>query len=168
MNQSYRGTCPKEGDVMITKLNHANIIVSDLNRSKKFYTEVLGLEVLMETDIDESQFARGVGIPGAKVRGAFLQVPGTPTVIEMFEYTGPQRSNPIPKDWLPSDVGVGHIALEVNDLDAAYEKLEKQGVSFVSPPVTIPESHKDVGGVRFCYFKDPDGILLELIYFPPK
>jgi catechol 2,3-dioxygenase-like lactoylglutathione lyase family enzyme len=153
---------------MITKLNHANIIVSNLDRSRRFYTEILGLEILMETDIDEAQFASGVGIPGAKVRGIFLQVPGTPTVIEMFEYTGPQKSKPIPKDWLPSDIGVGHIAFEVNDLDAAYEKLRTQGVSFVSSPVTIPSSHKDVGGVRFCYFKDPDDTILELIYFPQK
>lgn len=151
---------------MITKLNHANLIVSNLERSRKFYTEVLGLKVLMETEIDEAQFARGVAIPGAKVRGIFFQVPGTPTAIEMFEYVAPMKSKTIPGDWLPSDVGVGHIAFEVDDIDAAYENLQKHNVDFVSAPVTIPTSHKDVGGVRFCYFKDPDGILLELIYFP--
>jgi catechol 2,3-dioxygenase-like lactoylglutathione lyase family enzyme len=153
---------------MITKLNHANVIVSNLERSRKFYTEVLGLEVLMETEIDEAQFARGVGIPGAKVRGIFLQVPGTPTVIEMFEYSAPAKSKPIPGDWRPNDIGIGHVAFEVDDIDAAYERLVKHDVHFVSTPVTIPVTHKDVGGVRFCYFTDPDGILLELIYFPPK
>jgi glyoxylase I family protein len=153
---------------MITKLNHANVIVSDLERSKKFYTEILGLEVLMATEIDEAQFAKGVGISGAKVKGAFLQVPGTPTVIEMFEYTAPHRSKDLAHDRLPSDVGIGHLAFEVDELDAVYERLKVRGVPFVSPPVTIPDSHKDVGGVRFCYFNDPDGILLELIYFPPK
>jgi|SRR5687768_3463725 len=151
---------------MITKLNHANLIVSNLERSKKFYTEVLGLEVLMETEIDEEQFARGVSIPGTKVKGVFFQVPGTPTAIEMFEYVAPEKSKSVPGDWLPSDIGVGHIAFEVDDIDAAYERLRKQNVTFVSEPVTLPPTHKDVGGVRFCYFKDPDGILLELIYFP--
>ena len=153
---------------MITKLNHANIIVSDLERSKKFYTEVLGLEVVMQTEIDEEQFARGVGIPGTKVRGAFLQVPGTPTVIEMFEYTAPHKSRTISPEWRPSNIGIGHLAFEVDDIDKTYSKLQEHGVPFVSTPVKIPESHKDVGGVRFCYFNDPDGILMELIYFPNK
>jgi len=153
---------------MITKLNHANVIVSDLERSIKFYTDVLGLEVLMATEIDEAQFARGVGISGAKVKGVFLQVPGTPTVIEMFEYTAPHSSKQISPSDLPSDIGIGHLAFEVHDLDVAYEKLVARGIKFVSAPVTIPETHKDVGGVRFCYFNDPDGILLELISFPSK
>ena len=153
---------------MITGLHHGNIVVSDIERSKRFYTEVLGLQVAMETEIDEPEFARGVGIPGTKVKGVFFAVPNTPTLIEMFQYVAPRASRPIPAGSLPSDIGIGHLAFQVDDIDAVYEKLREKNVPFVSGPVTLPETHKDVGGVRFCYFKDPDGVLLELIYLPSK
>ncbi len=153
---------------MITGLHHGNIIVSDIERSKKFYTDVLGLQVVMETEISESEFARGVGIPGTVVRGIFLAVPNTPTVVEMFEYVAPHKSSPRSPNALPSDIGIGHLCFQVDDIDAAYRKLKENGVPFISPPVTIPKTHKDVGGVRFCYFKDPDGTLLEILSLPQE
>jgi glyoxylase I family protein len=151
---------------MFTGFHHANIIVSDLERSKRFYTEILGLQIAMETEIDEPEFAQGVGIPGTKVRVVFLSVPNANTVIEMFEYVAPRKSKPIGNQALPSDIGIGHLAFQVADIDAAYARLRDKNVAFLSNPVSLPASHNDVGGVRFCYFKDPDGILLELIYLP--
>lgn len=151
---------------MFTGLHHGNVVVSDLERSKRFYTEVLGLQIAMETEIDEAEFARGVGIPGTKVKGVFFSIPNTPTLIEMFQYVAPRASKPVPAGSLPSDIGIGHLAFQVDDIDAVYKKLIEKNVPFVSTPVRLPESHKHVGGVRFCYFKDPDGILLELIYLP--
>lgn len=153
---------------MITGLHHGNIVVSDLERSKRFYTELLGLRVAMETEIDEREFARGVGIPGTKVRAVFFAVTNTPTLIEMFQYVGPHKSRPRSGDALPSDLGIGHLAFQVEDIDSVYKKLSEKNIPFVSTPVRIPETHKDVGNVRFCYFKDPDGTLLELIYLPHK
>jgi catechol 2,3-dioxygenase-like lactoylglutathione lyase family enzyme len=153
---------------MITGLHHGNIVVSDLERSKRFYTEILGLQIVMETEINEPEFARGVGIPGTIVRGVFLAVPNTPTVIEMFQYTAPRKSVPLNPKGLPSDIGIGHLCFQVDDIEAVYGKLKEKGIPFVSSPVTIPKTHKDVGGVRFCYFKDPDGILLEILSLPPQ
>ena len=153
---------------MITGLHHGNIVVSDIERSKKFYTQILGLQIVMETEINESEFARGVGIPGTIVRGVFLAVPNTPTVIEMFQYVAPCQSVPVCPNALPSDIGIGHLCFQVDDIEAVYRKLKEKGVPFVSSPVTLPDTHKDVGGVRFCYFKDPDGILLELLALPPQ
>jgi len=151
---------------MIEGLHHCNIIVSDIERSKRFYTEVLGLKVAMEIVIDDPEFARGVGIPGTKVRGVFFVVPNTPTMIEMFEYVAPHKSKLHSPEALPSDIGIGHVAFQVSDIDSVYETLRNKGIEFVSTPVKINPAHKDVGGVRFCYFKDPDGTLLELIYIP--
>ena len=151
---------------MISGLHHGNIIVSDIERAKKFYADVLGLQVAMQTEIDEPEFARGVGIPGTKVRAVFFSVPNTSTLIEVFQYVAPRPSKEIPAGTLPSDIGIGHLCFQVDDIDAAYERLHKNGVPFISTPVRIPTSHKDVGGVRFCYFKDPDGVLLELIHIP--
>ncbi len=151
---------------MITGFHHGNIIVSDIEKSKKFYQQILGFEVAMETEIDDAEFARGVGIRGTRVRGVFFKVPNTPTLIEMFQYTAPHESQAHDPGERPSDIGIGHFAFQVDDIDAVYAKLRESEVPFVSTPVKIAESHKDVGGVRFCYFRDPDGTLLELILIP--
>lgn len=153
---------------MITGLHHSNLVVSDLDRAKKFYTEVLGLQPVMETEIDEREFDRGVGIPGTKVRALFLAVPNSSTNIEIFQYIAPHKSKPRPAGALPSDIGWGHLAFIVDDIDAAHARLTEKKIPFTSSPVRIPETHKDCGGIRFCYFSDPDGTLVELIHFPRK
>jgi catechol 2,3-dioxygenase-like lactoylglutathione lyase family enzyme len=150
---------------MFTGWHHTNIVVSDLDRAVDFHTRILGLEVASEIVIDDAEFSRGVGIPGTKVRGAFLEVPGTTTVIELFEYMT-SDSRPLPEDARPSDIGVGHICFSVSDIDAVYEKLSAAGVKFKSSPVTISKDHPQAGGVRFCYFHDPDGTLLEILQAP--
>jgi len=151
---------------MITGLHHGNLVVSDLDRAKKFYTEVLGLHTVLETEIDEPEFDRGVGIPGTKVRALFLAIPNSPTQIEIFQYVAPHKSKPRPADALPSDIGFGHLAFLVDDIDAVHRRLAENKVPFVSSPVRISDTHKDCAGIRFCYLSDPDGTIVELIYIP--
>lgn len=150
---------------MFSGWHHTNVIVSDFDRSLDFYTRVLGLKVAVETEINDDEFSRGVGIPGTKVRAAFLEVPNSSTTVEMFQYLSAD-SKPIPKDMLPSDIGVGHICFTVDDIDEAYTNLSAQGVEFKSTPVTISKDHPHAGNIRFCYFYDPDGTLLEIIQLP--
>ncbi|MFM1550502.1 MAG: VOC family protein [Lentisphaeria bacterium] len=150
---------------MFTGWHHTNIIVSDFDRSLEFYTDVLGLTIAAQTEIDDAEFSRGVAIPGTKVRAAFLAVPNCSAVIEIFQYMS-SDSKPIPEDALPSDIGVGHICFQVENIDETYAALSAKGVKFTTTPVTISESHPDVGGVRFCYFSDPDGTTLEILQTP--
>lgn len=150
---------------MFTGWHHTNVVVSDFDRSLDFYTRILGLEVAFQTEIDDDEFSRAVGIPGTKIRAAFLEVPNTSTVLEIFQYLSAD-SKPIDKDALPSDIGVGHICFSVEDIDKTFEQLVAQGVEFKSTPVTISPQHPHAGGVRFCYFRDPDGTLLEILQAP--
>ena len=99
---------------MFTGWHHTNVIVSDLDRSLDFYTRVLGLKVASQMEIDDPEFARGVGIPDTRVRAAFLEVPNSTTLLEMFEYAT-IISKPILKDALPSDLGIQHICFRVDD-----------------------------------------------------
>ena len=150
---------------MIKGMHHANVVVSDMAKTKEFYTGILGLEIALETVIDEMEFARGVGLPGTKVLATFFAVPGTPTLIETFQYLHPV-SRPVPTDARPNDMGVGHICFQVDDIQDAYRELRGKGVEFASDPVTIPPSHPKAGGIRFCYFYGPDRELLELLQTP--
>ena len=150
---------------MFTGWHHTNVIVSDLDRSLDFYTRVLGLKVASQMEIDAPEFARGVGIPDTRVRAAVLEVPNATTLLEMFEYAT-IISKPISKDALPSDLGIQHICFRVDDIEAVYQNLVAQDVVFLSPPVTLGTDKGDTDAVRFCYYRDPDGSLLELLQLP--
>jgi lactoylglutathione lyase len=57
--------------------------------------------------------------------------------------------------------GYGHIAVSIDDLDAALDGLAAQGIEPEKPPYTVRE-----GGSRLCFVRDPDGYRIELIERP--
>jgi catechol 2,3-dioxygenase-like lactoylglutathione lyase family enzyme len=79
----------------------------------------------------------------------------------LLQYITP-TSKPIPADAKSNDIGVGHVAFNVDDPDAYYEMLVSKGVRFISPGVMDSST-----GEKFCYFYDPDGAVLEFIK-PPE
>jgi glyoxylase I family protein len=146
----------------ISGIHHGCITVSDMERSKKWYQEVLGLKLITEFYLDVPELGTGVGVPGAQLKGAMLQHGEGENVamIELLHYV-----SPIGKSWdsdVPmNNIGCTHIAFATeNAIDDLYKELVGKGVKFYSPPQTI-ELEGDA--VKFCYFKDPDGITLELI-----
>lgn len=140
----------------VVGLHHANLVVRDLDAVREFYGGLLGLQVRTEFEIAETELARGLGVEGAVLRVIFWDVPGTRAFIEMVEYaTPPTVDSPSTR---PADaLGYGHLALAVTDLDAIYHKLVGSAVTFVSDPVTLTD------GTRFCFSRDPEGNIVELI-----
>jgi len=145
--------------------HHTCVNVSDLERSVAFYTEILGLKVTLRADIDNAEIAKVVGIPGAKLAAAFMEVPGTPTVVEMFQYVSCDPK-PLPEGRKSCDIGIHHICFEVDDIQEAYETLKGKGVHFDTEPMNISQDEPNFAGAKICYFKDPDGNTLELLETP--
>jgi len=56
---------------MFSGLHHFNLIVADKEKTKAFYNALLGLEIALETEIEDDEFSRGVGLPGTKVLATF-------------------------------------------------------------------------------------------------
>lgn len=146
---------------------HAGFTVSDLDRSVRWYQEVLGLELLARQTNDNAYTRQIVGLPDAVLEVAFLRLPGVDPapsthVLELMQYVSPAGGR---VSGLTQDVGAGHLALMVDDLDEAYARLREADVRFVNPPVEI-----DAGanrGARACYLRDPDGITIELVQPAP-
>ncbi len=146
----------------ISGLHHGCITVSDMERSKKWYQEMIGLKVVSEFYVDMPEVSVGVGVPGTKLQGAMLQFGDGEQVsmLELLHYVSPAG-----KPWDPetpmNNIGCTHVAFATdNAIDALYEELAAKGVRFLSPPQTI---ELDGQVVKFCYFKDPDGVTLEFI-----
>lgn len=147
---------------MFHALHHFNLIVSDMEKTKAFYNGLLGLEIALETEIDDEEFSRGVGLPGTKVLATFFKLPGSNGLIETFQYVNP-KGRPIPSDAQANNGGWQHLCFSVEDIEKTKRELEAKGVKFLSTPVTISPQHPHFAGVRFCYFLGPDREVLEIL-----
>jgi len=113
------------------------LIVEDLDRALRFYTEVLGLRLAHRSG-DYAQLATGATRVGLYTRDAMAKTLGTPLK-------------------KPSQNAPGfEIGFKVPDADAAFSELVARGASPTMPPTTRP------WGQRTAYVRDPDGHLIEL------
>ena len=124
---------------MLLRVHHIAIICTDYAASKRFYTEVLGLQVLAET----YRAARQSWKLDLAVGGHY--------VIELFSFPTPP-----PRPSRPEAAGLRHLAFAVADLGAAVARLQAHQVA--TEPVRVDE----LTGRRFTFFADPDGLPLEL------
>jgi catechol 2,3-dioxygenase-like lactoylglutathione lyase family enzyme len=146
---------------------HFSFTVSDLERSVHFYCDILGLELVHRQEQANPYTRQLVGYPDAHLRVAQLRIRGAPTtrsghLIELVEYVAPRGQKVDTRTFNP---GTAHLAFEVDDIQAEYQRLVVQGVRFRSEPVTI-EAGINRGGYA-VYFLDPDDITLELLQPPP-
>ncbi|RTK96470.1 MAG: VOC family protein [Neisseriaceae bacterium] len=123
----------------ITGVHHIAIICSDYEKSKYFYSEILGFKIAHEAYRAERKSYK-----------LDLQVDDY-TQIELFSFP-----NPPMRPSTPEACGLRHLAFRVDDIDAAIVKLSKQSVE--CEPIRIDEFTNK----RFTFFKDPDGLPLEL------
>jgi lactoylglutathione lyase len=142
-------------------LHHTGLTVRSLPRSLAFYRDVLGMDVVFEQEKERGYLAAIVGYPDAHVRMAQLAFPGGEHRLELFEYVVPE---PRGEPGEPRDVGITHVCLVVDDIDALARRLEAAGASLFSDPVPV-DTGANAGG-RGVYLRDPDGIVLELFQRP--
>jgi lactoylglutathione lyase len=135
----------------ITRTHHTGFTVRSLERSLAFYRDLLGFEVAFQWNPRAPYIGELVGYPEVDLHAAVLR-------LELLEYRNIEQQ---PVDMRNGNVGNGHIAFAVDDLDAFYAELVARGVTSVSPPVT-PTIGPNRGG-RAVYMLDPDGFRVELI-----
>jgi len=148
---------------MIHAIDHINIIVSDLERSVKFYTDLLGFKQTNSAHLEGEWVESIVGLKDVSADVAFIVAPAGEPRIELLCYKTPTGES-VPANSFANTVGLRHIALRVDDIHSSAQKLKDAGVKLLSEPVTVPSSvvTHDAGHKMLCYFHDPDGVLLEI------
>ena len=140
---------------MIKTIRHTGIIVTKMDRALEFYRDLLGMEVVLDKEQEGEYFAKVVALEGVRMRVVMLQVPDG-NKVELFEfYSHPKKA---PEKVETSDIGCSHIAIAIDDLDAAYEKFSQKGIQFNCPPIMSPD-----GYAKVAYCHDPDGTIIELV-----
>lgn len=128
---------------LLQTVHHVALICSDYEHSKDFYTRILGLKVIAENyraarDSWKLDLALADG-----------------TQLELFSFPSPP-----PRPSTPEAQGLRHLAFVVRDISAVVAWLESQAVAV--EPIRVDEyTHK-----RYTFFKDPDGLPLELYELP--
>jgi methylmalonyl-CoA epimerase len=130
---------------MITKIEHIGIAVSSLEERLAFWAQALGMEVGGIERVDSEQ-----------VRVAFL--PAGDSRIELLEATSPDSA--IAKTIAKRGEGVHHLALEVADIGAAVEQLERMGIALLGE---APRRGAEGKLVAFIHPKAAGGVLIELV-----
>jgi methylmalonyl-CoA/ethylmalonyl-CoA epimerase len=128
----------------LRNIDHIGIAVSNLTESLAFWQSALGIELHGIEEVAEQ-----------KVKTAFLPVGGTE--VELLEPTGPD--SPVAKFIEKRGEGLHHVAIRVDDIDAALAELKAKGVQLIDE---VPR--KGAGGSRiaFVHPKATHGVLLEL------
>lgn len=142
---------------MLGEEHHFGIAVSDLEASVAFYRDVLGMSETMRLETDPESFGELLGVDRATAEIAFLEGGGMRLELESHA----EAETTVAEETTPNDVGVPHICLAVDDIQAVYEE-HAETVDFVSPPGTATDS-----GAEIVYLRDPDRNLIELIELPP-
>ena len=143
-------------DDLVMRPHHTAICVNDFDAAQAFFCDVVGMRLENAADRrDEENLGRVVGLPGAVIRWAMLERDGYR--LEMFKYFEPEGRD---LNVRQSDRGITHIAFQVSDSDAVYERVREAGYETYSPPLDLR------GGVtRPFYLKGPEGIVVEFIEF---
>lgn len=142
----------------IQRPHHTGIQVADLERSLRFYRDILGFEVTFQWNPQAQYIRTIVGYPDADIHAAILRMPDSDVFLEILEYRNVEKQ---PVDTRTANPGTAHLAFFTDDCDGLYEELTAKGVDSVNPPVT-PTIGPNEGG-RAVYMIDPDGIRVEFI-----
>jgi glyoxylase I family protein len=126
------------GKLGITQVHHIAIICSDYVRSKAFYTEVLGFEILQEVYRE----ARDSYKLDLALNGQYI--------IELFSFP-----NPPARPSRPEACGMRHLAFQVGDLDLVVQEI--QALNWPIEPIRVDE----FTGKRFTFMADPDDLPIE-------
>ena len=139
---------------MITGMNHAGLVVKDLEQALEFYHGLLGLQIIARRERDGGPIDQVVGYPSTHLIIANVGF-DQHTSIELIQYAHP------PPDSRPTEeravLGGSHICFDVDDIDETHQALVEGGATELNPPVEVAP------GRKVCYMQDPDGNWIELL-----
>lgn len=122
----------------LQRVHHIAIICSDYQRSKIFYTEVLGLEIIREVYRERRQSYK----LDLALNGNYI--------LELFSFPSPP-----PRPSRPEAAGLRHLAFAVEDVEETVAALQQKGIT--AEPVRTDE----FTGRLFTFIADPDGLPIE-------
>ncbi|MDT7017652.1 VOC family protein [Levilactobacillus namurensis] len=141
-------------------VNHVGITVKNLDKAIPFYEALFGVKVANVDQIGGKRMAAVQGLDDTLIKYANVHLDNIN--IDILEYVEPKSST---ASYSNEQVSAMHMCFEVDDIQAAVERLKKLGVEPEGEPMYFTEDDglKNGLGTGVVYFQDPDGAHLELI-----
>lgn len=143
---------------MIMRMDHLNIVVSNLDKSKEFF-RLLGFTEGSSSELDSGFLEKVTGIQGASGRFTAMHHPGSDLSIELLKFDADSTADE--GIGMANHIGLRHLAFAVTDIEAEVRRLQEHGVEFIGTVQTWEKT-----GKKLIYFHGPDGILLEFAQYP--
>ena len=118
---------------MILGVDHLNVVVADLARSVRFYTEVLGFRRTADVTMEGEWIEAIVGLRGVRGLVTFVEPPGGGPRIELLQYVAPVGET-LPANSRANTLGLRHLAFRVRDIGAMAARLRAAWPGPRSPP----------------------------------
>ena len=132
-------------------------MVRDLDAAVGFYGALLDMEVV-ERDrwrAPDSAADSAVGLVGSSADGVMMR--GSDSYLELWQYHAPEQVGDDPAGRGAHELGLRHLAIEVNDVDAALDRLVELGGVRMGDPIRMD------GGAIAVYCRDPFGTIIEFM-----
>ena len=142
---------------MLKSFFHTGFVVTDLEKSVRFYNGVLGLEIQGRYERHGEFAEKLLGFPGTYVKVAFLSM-GNGHALELIQYVVPPSAE---GKLARNDLGASHLAFYVEGIEDLYADLGQKGMQFINPPASLVEDGRLVR--KALYAQDPDGNWLEFV-----
>ena len=138
---------------MIKNFRHICLIVNNLEKSLKFYQDIIGLRVFKKATLEGEYLETLFNIKGIRLTYVKMHSPNqaehSPPIFELHYWENPRM---LPK------VGYSHISFTIEDIDYEYKRLTELGVRLISKPIVIPGNN-----TKICFGYDPDNYLIEFV-----
>lgn len=146
---------------MFNRVGNISLTVKDLDKSIEFYKDILGMELKNERLMDCKSTEVLFGISKCEVRVATLKgcrECNSPD-IKLLQFT---EKDTLKDEIIINRVSISTISFYVDDINKTYEEFKGKGVEFISEPQFFEAEEPGLGKIKSAYFKDPNGIILEL------
>ena len=155
---------PVPAGFKITPMNRATIFVRDQEASLKLYRDILGMRVWFNNFWDNDGINAIMNTKGLTLKAIALESGDSVFgKLGIYELGKEAEKAPKPEQSTVTKTGDFAIVFSTNDIDALTAKIKAAGYPIVSPPVVLKENpDMEVPG-REMMFRDPDGVLVNLV-----
>lgn len=144
--------------IPLLRLTHVGIAVTDLDRSLRFYRDLLGFRFEHELRVAGEPSDTLLRLRDVRLHAVYLVRDGVR--VELLHFASPTASPRPPRTM--HEPGLTHLSFRVADLDATLDALRAAGVRVLDDTIVRMPAH----GAAACFIVDPDGQLIELVQSP--
>ncbi len=136
-------------------IRHTGIVVTDMERSLKFYRDLLGLQPVIDFTEESEYMDTLCALKGVRLRMVKL-VAEDGGMIELLQYLSHPRQRP--EGNTLCEIGPTHVAFTVDDVDEVFSDWSAKGITCTGQPQMSPD-----GKAKLFFCQDPDGTFLEIV-----